>query len=89
MFCSGPVKFAGQSLGLVVARTQRQAIEGVKLVQVKYRDLQKPILTIKEALEYPDRIIDQTNFGPPDAFDVGDLEGSLRIRTSLFTSCKT
>ena len=61
MFCTGKVLYAGQSLGLVVARTQMQAIRAAKLVQVKYKDLQKPILTIKEALKYPERIQDQTS----------------------------
>ena len=68
------MKYAGQSLGLIVAETQMQAIQAAKLVQVKYKDCQKPILTIKEALQHPERIKDQL-FGPPSMFDTGNSEG--------------
>lgn len=76
IFCSGRVAFAGQIIGLVIARTQMEAIRAAKLVQVTYKDLQKPILTIKEALEYPERIVDHTHFGPADMCNVGNPEGN-------------
>ena len=77
VFCSGKVLYAGQALGLVVARSQMKAIEAAKLVQIKYKDLQKPVLTIKEAMKYPERIMDHSNFGPPNSFDSGDLESNI------------
>jgi len=52
-----------------------EAIRAAKLVQVKYKDMQTPVLTIKDALNFPDRIIDHARFGPVNVFDVGNVEG--------------
>ena len=81
IFCSGLVKYAGQSLGLVVARTQMQAIQAAKLVQVKYKQCQKPVLTIKEALKHEERIRDISSslFYAPFNFYDGDMEGFLNF----------
>ena len=62
-------------MGLIVARSQMEAIRAAKLVQVKYKDMQTPVLTIKDALNFPDRIIDHASFGPVNVFDVGNVEG--------------
>ena len=83
IFCSGHVRYAGQSLGLVVARTQQEAAIAAKLVQVKYKDCMKPVLTIKEALKDPEnRIKQHSAFGPANVFDAGNVEGN----NSLFLS---
>ena len=62
-------------MGLIVARSQMEAIRAAKLVQVKYKGMQTPVLTIKEALKHPDRITDHVDLGPINANDVGNVEG--------------
>ncbi|KAK4325143.1 hypothetical protein Pmani_004297 [Petrolisthes manimaculis] len=43
--------YAGQPVGLVVAEDRNAAIRAAKLVKVEYEDIQRPILTIKEAIK--------------------------------------
>ncbi|CAG7828319.1 unnamed protein product [Allacma fusca] len=54
IFCSGKIMYAGQSIGLVLGETRAIAFEAAKLVQVKYRNVEKP--TLEPVL-------------PPDEFD--------------------
>lgn len=75
VFCSGKVKHAGQALGLVLAQTRTQAVNAAKLVQVKYKNLQPVVLTIKDALNSPERVKPHAAFAPPFVFDVGKTEG--------------
>ncbi|XP_046441655.1 indole-3-acetaldehyde oxidase-like isoform X1 [Daphnia pulex] len=77
VFCSGKVLYAGQSLGLVVARNQKQAIEAAKLVRVTYRNHQKPVLTIKDALKDSTRIQKHSVSGSRRVVNVGDVEDGL------------
>lgn len=67
--------YAGQSLGLVVARTQKQAIEAAKLVRVTYKNHRKPVLTIKDALKDSTRIQKHSVSGSRQVVNVGDVEG--------------
>ena len=66
-------------MGLIVARSPGEATLAAKLVEVKYKDFQTPVLTIKEALKHPDRITDHVDFGPVNALDVGNVEGIIRL----------
>lgn len=79
VFCSGKVLYAGQAIGMVLARTREQALRAVPLVEIKYKEHKKPVLTIKEALEDPERVMLQSNFGPPTAFDSGNLHGMICV----------
>lgn len=56
IFSSGKVKFAGQTVGLILAKTPDTALQAAKLVKVKTMNKAKPVLTIKEALKDPNRI---------------------------------
>ncbi len=47
-----------QAIGVIVADTLSLAIKGAHTVKVSYKNRQKPILTIKEALLQPERIKD-------------------------------
>ena len=81
--------YAGQSLGLIVAHTQSQAINAAKSVRVTYKELQKPVLTIKEALLDPERTKIHAAFGPPNVFDVGNVEGDISDNNqSVFRNTK-
>ena len=71
------MEYAGQSLGLIVANTPSQAAHAAKLVRVTYKDHQKPVLTIKEAMKYPERTVIHAAFGPPNVFNAGEVEGKM------------
>jgi xanthine dehydrogenase/oxidase len=71
------VLYAGQSLGLIVASSQSIAARAAKLVRITYKDHQKPVLTIKEAMKDPERTMIHAAFGPPNVFDAGDVQGSI------------
>lgn len=43
--------YAGQPVGMVVAEDRNTAICAAALVKVEYEDIQKPVLTIKEAIQ--------------------------------------
>jgi len=83
VFCSGKVKHAGQALGLVVAQTRTQAVNAAKLVQVKYKNLQPVVLTIKDALNSPERVKPHAAFAPPFVFDVGKTEDGFAKSTTI------
>lgn len=48
LFAEEEVLYAGQPVGLVVANTHEQAKFAASLVEINYKDVKKPILTIKE-----------------------------------------
>ncbi len=75
LFCTGRVLYAGQALGMIVADTQAAAQRAASLVRVTYRDIVKPVLTIRDAMKDPDRVRIHSKYGPPNLFDGGDLEG--------------
>ncbi|CAH1402822.1 unnamed protein product [Nezara viridula] len=50
LFCREDVKYAGQPIGIIVARTQEIAVKAAKLVKIKYSSRVKPLLTIKDVL---------------------------------------
>nr|XP_024214404.1 xanthine dehydrogenase-like isoform X2 [Halyomorpha halys] len=50
LFCSGPVKYAGQPVGIIVAKTHDLAIKAAKMVKIEYSNEKKPLLTVKEVL---------------------------------------
>lgn len=79
MFCSGKVLYAGQPIGLVVASTRKQALRAARLVQIKYKDQKKPVLTFKEAMQDQARVIVHEYFGPPHEHDVGNFDGTTDI----------
>lgn len=60
-----------------MAHTQSQAAKAAKLVRVTYKDCEKPVLTIKQALEDPSRVKIHDAFGPASVFDAGNTEGII------------
>jgi len=83
VFCSGKVKHAGQAIGLVVASTRTQAVNAAKLVQIKYKNRQPVVLTIKDAMKTPQRVKLHTAFAPPFVFDVGNTEEGFTKSTTV------
>ena len=73
------MKYAGQSLGLVVAKTQMEAMRAAQLVQVKYKNFKTPVLTIREALKDPARIRGTSISNPTTHFSVGNLDGNIHM----------
>ncbi|ESO95691.1 hypothetical protein LOTGIDRAFT_231915 [Lottia gigantea] len=71
VFCSGKVIYAGQPLGLIVAEDQMQANIAAGLVQVTYKNMKTPILSIDGAIRA------KSFFKPPDPLNVGDPDGAI------------
>lgn len=59
VFIASKVEYAGQAVGLIVAKKQNVARKAAKMVKITYKNLQKPILTIKEAV--PDEHLPQAD----------------------------
>lgn len=78
MFAEERTKYAGQPLGLVVARDRDTAVRAAKMVTVQYEDVQKPILTIKEAIKQ-NRVNVATDMitGEEGILTFGDADGRL------------
>ena len=51
IFATDRSDYAGQPIGLVVAKDRQTALRAAKLVEVTYSGQVKPVLTIKEALK--------------------------------------
>lgn len=51
LFCSGTVKFFFQTVGIVVATTQKTAEAAAELIQLSYKEAtKKPLLTVRQIL---------------------------------------
>ncbi|XP_072949588.1 xanthine dehydrogenase/oxidase-like [Epargyreus clarus] len=57
LLCDGTVKYHGQPLGIMVAETRDIAERAAKLVKVKYSNVRKPVIDIKEAKNNPLRTL--------------------------------
>ncbi|PSN56312.1 hypothetical protein C0J52_07515 [Blattella germanica] len=55
IYCSGEVKYAGQTVGLIVAESQMAALEAVSKVKIKYNNIKKPIIKIQDAIDSGDK----------------------------------
>ena len=72
LFCDGQVEFAGQQVGLVVADSYELAQEAAKMVEITYKDIRKPIVTIDDAIE-------QKSFhAPKPDFILGDARAAIQ-----------
>ncbi|CAH2041771.1 unnamed protein product, partial [Iphiclides podalirius] len=49
LLCNGRVKYYNQPIAIIVAKTRQIADRAAKLVTVKYKNVKKPLLDIKEA----------------------------------------
>jgi hypothetical protein len=47
------------------------------LFRFSYKNHEKPVLTIKEAMKYPERTVIHIPFGPPNVFNAGEVEGKM------------
>lgn len=56
ILCDGTVKYYNQALGIIVAETEKLANRAALLVDVKYKNVKKPVLSIEEAKKDPSRI---------------------------------
>ncbi len=51
LFADGIISFFGQPIGMVIAKTVEQAKQAAASVVVTYRNVKKPIVTLKDAIE--------------------------------------
>lgn len=85
VFSSGNIEFAGQAVGLILAESQQVADLAAQKVVVHYKDVQKPLLSIDDAIAagsiFPSFIQPSTVGNPEDAFAESPkkIEGELRI----------
>ncbi|XP_063615205.1 uncharacterized protein LOC134788260 [Penaeus indicus] len=79
VFASGKVIYAGQGIGLVIAETHEIASQASEMVRVEYANAQKPILTIKDALDSGNVQPDYNLLtGKREPVVVGDVEAGFR-----------
>lgn len=72
LFAYDNVDYVGQPVGLVIAQTYSQAMAAAKMVNIKYKEIKKPILTIQEA------IAASSYFPSPPDFKYGDAETAIK-----------
>lgn len=79
MFVEERSLYAGQPVGVVVAEDRNTAICAATLVKVEYEDIQKPVLTIKDAIK-AGRVKVAVNFvtSKTETSRQGDAEGVSR-----------
>lgn len=73
LFTDDLVEYAGQPVGLVIADTYQQAKEASKKVQINYSQINKPILTIKQAIE-----ANSFHPSPMKDFVKGDVDEAIK-----------
>lgn len=79
VFVESDVGYAGQAVGLIVAESQEIALEAAKMVQITYKNQEKPILTIKEALAQPPQKLKKSVFSSTKKKDNGKRTTKLLI----------
>jgi len=79
VFCEGHVEYAGQAIGFVVAENPGLARQAAAAVKVTYKNLKKPVLTIKEALKDPARVKNKISF-PPKPKNLGNIFHDKKIK---------
>ncbi|GFS24807.1 indole-3-acetaldehyde oxidase-like, partial [Elysia marginata] len=72
LLSSGPINYAGQAIGVIVAKTKGTGLKAAEAVKVTYKDVKPPIVTIEDAIKrksfFPD---------PPAPKSVGDAKGAI------------
>ena len=71
LFADDHVDYVGQPIGLVVASTVEQASSAVKMINIKYKEIKKPILTIQDAIQA------NSFFPSPADFIYGNAEEAI------------
>lgn len=79
VFVEEQVNYAGQAIGLVVAKDRETAVRAAKLVTVEYEEIEKPTLTIDEAVKQGREEL-AVNFmtGKREAQTLGDIEEGFK-----------
>ncbi|XP_067671800.1 xanthine dehydrogenase/oxidase-like [Haliotis asinina] len=71
LFCSGEVKYSGQSLGFIIAESQTLADAAADKVKVTYKDVKPAIVTIEDAIReesyHANPMVDHKSGDPEDA----------------------
>ncbi|XP_063609254.1 uncharacterized protein LOC134783340 [Penaeus indicus] len=79
VFVEEQVNYAGQAIGLIVAKDRETAVSAAKLVTVEYEDIEKPALSIDEALEQGrDELAVNIMTGKREPHVLGDVEEGFK-----------
>ncbi|KAI5646512.1 molybdopterin-binding domain of aldehyde dehydrogenase domain-containing protein [Phthorimaea operculella] len=82
VLCAGQVKYFNQPLGIIVAETKSIAETAAKLVTVKYNNVKKPVIDVKEASQIADR---NTLLFSADATQKGDdIKKTIKDNFSVY-----
>jgi xanthine dehydrogenase/oxidase len=76
LFGEQKVEFAGQPIGLVVAKTFEIAMSAAKLVKVTYKERQAPIVSVKEAVK-------AQSFENKGKIDHGDAQAAIQSASKV------
>ena len=72
LFADDYIDYVGQPLGLIVASTVDQAKNAVKMVNIKYKEMKKPILTVQDAIQA------NSFFPSPPDFTLGNADEAIK-----------
>ncbi|KAK3730646.1 hypothetical protein RRG08_060314 [Elysia crispata] len=72
LLSSGPINYAGQPIGIIVADNKETANAAAAKVKVTYKNVKKPIVTIEDAIK-------QKSFhpNPPQPWAIGDAKKAI------------
>ncbi|GFO29431.1 indole-3-acetaldehyde oxidase-like [Plakobranchus ocellatus] len=72
LLSSGPINYAGQPIGIIVADNRETATAAAEKVKITYKDVKTPIVTIQDAIKkqsfHPD---------PPKPLVIGDAKAAI------------
>ncbi|XP_067007633.2 uncharacterized protein [Anabrus simplex] len=88
IFSSGKVLFAGQPVGVIVATTQEVARAAADMVIVNITDLQKPVLTIEDAIASGDKSRFKEEVKPTSINNTSAGGGIMDLMTSWWSSAE-
>ncbi len=71
LFADDQIDYAGQAIGLVIAKSFQEATKAAKAVKITYKEIKKPILNILDAIEA------KSFFNSPPDFVQGDAENAI------------
>ncbi|XP_037293387.1 xanthine dehydrogenase 1 [Manduca sexta] len=83
VFCDGTVKYHGQPLGIVVAESYGAASAAAGLVDVTYKNVKTPVLTIEEARKDSSRVT--LHFSAAATSKGDNVVKVIKSGTSIFT----
>ena len=77
LFTTSEVRYAGQAVGVIVAKSQELADKAARRVKISYTNMKKPMLTIKDVLKMGDDDGRVSSDPVGDAVEEGDVDEEM------------